>query len=828
MNAWAKRGLQAAFFTGGMLALGTGIASATECCPDRPVPPLAASVSVPMHLCDNVVGTPVGPYTAPCTHWVLSSDQLTAVPAGMPVAAEVVEQYGRGNRGRANVMVPLDVSGNAFAMGGDAESSASSYHADYSMRPIRTDSSYGPFAGNAVAGDAAVPVVVTGNAGSALGTATSSSDTTTIASSGGGIETDGRGGPLSGNVFTEEVATPVQFSGNALAAPTGRSSVSGSQAVAAASGGDVHTAGDVGPLSGNVGGPGFAAPLQFNGNSIAWGGVAYSEADAYGQATAGGDAMTSGDPDRGAGYVVDPAVAQPASVSGNSIAWIARSQATGSQDAVAVAGAGAGAGKHRLLPGELTSAAEVVSLQAVDKEMAWLGNAESAYDGATSASAAGRHSETGRAAGRHHADHSDVSGATSELLLVADRTVRWLASATSAPVEDADAEAPGDVRAAAPTFGAEDTIGEVTSFADLTGITDGVTAGSTTELVGSTTESLFGLVDLGQDAPAPLLLPDGSIGRSDQEPATAPLATPGLDHLPLPGLENVVLLDGVPLHGVDDLNGLGLPAVGSIPEAPRFPDLGDLDRLLSPEPAPMPVEDTRLGTDDELPEPPRLGADELAGPLTSGLGLGGLGLGGLGLDGLGLDGLGLDGLGLDGLGLDGLGLDGLGLDGLGLDGLGLGGASRQGPADAGLPDASGLGLDGAGLPDASGLGLGSAGLPGPSGLGLDGAGLADPSRLGLDGAGLPDASGFGLGGAGLADPSRLGLGGPLPDLSSVADLPTAPIPPLMPSQAPVDSETPTEALPANDDTDPTGLLDGFGLGGFGSAAAPVTDLLGGS
>lgn len=44
---WAKRGVQAALVTGGMLAAGTGVASASGNCPDRPAPPLGESALSP-------------------------------------------------------------------------------------------------------------------------------------------------------------------------------------------------------------------------------------------------------------------------------------------------------------------------------------------------------------------------------------------------------------------------------------------------------------------------------------------------------------------------------------------------------------------------------------------------------------------------------------------------------------------------------------------------------------------------------------------------------------------------------------------------------------
>ncbi|GGI83141.1 hypothetical protein GCM10011581_20490 [Saccharopolyspora subtropica] len=47
MQTWAKRGVQAALVTGGMLAVGTGVAAASETCPERPTAPLGESVLPP-------------------------------------------------------------------------------------------------------------------------------------------------------------------------------------------------------------------------------------------------------------------------------------------------------------------------------------------------------------------------------------------------------------------------------------------------------------------------------------------------------------------------------------------------------------------------------------------------------------------------------------------------------------------------------------------------------------------------------------------------------------------------------------------------------------
>lgn len=78
MQNWAKRGLQTALVTGGMLMLGTGIASAQENVdPDRPASPLDGSVTVPVDVGNNAVGTPFGQYDGPEHQEEYSTKQVT-------------------------------------------------------------------------------------------------------------------------------------------------------------------------------------------------------------------------------------------------------------------------------------------------------------------------------------------------------------------------------------------------------------------------------------------------------------------------------------------------------------------------------------------------------------------------------------------------------------------------------------------------------------------------------------------------------------------------------------------------------------------------------
>ena len=451
MNAWAKRGLQAAVFTGGMLALGAGIASANECCPDRPTPPLAASLSVPVHICDNVVGAPGGPYATPCVDQTLSTDDVLAKagpllaptgPAALPIRAGLADRVLRGNRGHINVVVPLDVSGNALAAAGQAYAASSSGVAYHRPDPVYTDGSAGPLAGNVVAADWVAPVAFTGNAGSVLGSAGADSTTSTDASSGGDVYTDGVGGPVSGNVLTPAFATPVQFSGNALAAPGGTAAAGGSQSVGATAGGDAGTTGEGSPLSGNVGSGPLALPVQFNGNAIAWGGRAQSQARAVADATAAGDVVSNGSQTEGSGNIAAPAVAGPAAIAGNAISGVGRAQTAGTQQTTATAGGDYGtSGRHGVLAGNIASPAGAVPAQALGNGVAWIGKSDAAYADSTASTAGGKHSTTGNGGlGAGHVASVPVAGPAQ----IASNGVIWMAGTSTDGSTDTQTTAGGD------------------------------------------------------------------------------------------------------------------------------------------------------------------------------------------------------------------------------------------------------------------------------------------------------------------------------------------------------------------------------------------------
>jgi hypothetical protein len=330
MQTWAKRGLQTALVTGGLLMLGTGIASANENVnPDRPASPIDGGAGIGLHMDNNVVGTPLGQVQAPAVDRTVGTDGVTgAVPAPLPGA----------NRGRADIVVPVDISGNAVAAGGDARTANESTQTVDQPDPVFAGWGPGSAADNVVAVNHAAPVQVTGNAVSLVGNATSVNDATQSATTGGDISTDGAGRTLAGNVIAEQGATPVQVDGNAVAAG-GQARTYSTTASDARSNGSLGTSGDGGTASGNVGGVPLAVPVEVTHQAVS--GIGIGNADAAGQNTVtaqGGDSnlstphgasyvRTDGDPSTLSGNVASPGAADPVALACNAISAVGNTNA---------------------------------------------------------------------------------------------------------------------------------------------------------------------------------------------------------------------------------------------------------------------------------------------------------------------------------------------------------------------------------------------------------------------------------------------------------------------------------------------------------------------
>ncbi|HEU5473093.1 MAG TPA: hypothetical protein VFV67_20800 [Actinophytocola sp.] len=387
MHTWAKCGLQTALVTGGLLMLGTGIAAADEdVSPDRRVPALDGGLAVPVTMRNNAVGTPLGPVHAP------ELTREVAVHPAEPVGAG-------GNRVNGDLVVPVDVSGNAVAVGGDAAVVNESGRHARVARPVRTAAG-GPLDGNVVDADWAVPVQVTGNAVGAFGRAGSVSTAGQQAAATGDIETDGRGRPLAGNVVAGQGATPVQVTGNAVSALGGATTWSDASSAGAA-GGWLRTSGDRGAVAGNVAAVPLAVPVHANGNAVGVAGGSRSRARAGSAARAGDDGRidrparpayvrTSGAGGLLSGNVADPSAAGPVS------AQCAAGTLAGGSAADCATGSGAGAGgvvqtdgTRSTGSGGVVGPAFAVPAEAFGNALAAGGQAASRHRGATDARAGG-------------------------------------------------------------------------------------------------------------------------------------------------------------------------------------------------------------------------------------------------------------------------------------------------------------------------------------------------------------------------------------------------------------------------------------------------------
>ncbi|HEY2062965.1 MAG TPA: PE-PGRS family protein, partial [Amycolatopsis sp.] len=302
MQTWAKRGLQTALVTGGLLMLGTGIASADENVnPDTPASPLDLNVTVPIDTSNNAIGTPLGQYDVPAFKTELSTKPVTEAVKGALASAKSPAGAGdltdslpkadgprdltpthdafKGNKVSGDVVVPIQIVDNAVGVIGDAKVDGSSHEQNYSHnQDIATSGKDSGLAGNVVALDWALPVQLAGNGvGVAGGSgAVHGGSAYQSASETGNIDTTGKGSGLSGNVVAGQFATPVQVTGNAISYLLGNAYSSYAADTSATSGGSMLSSGKGGAGTGNVVGAPIALPVKFNGNA---GGVWGSDAD---------------------------------------------------------------------------------------------------------------------------------------------------------------------------------------------------------------------------------------------------------------------------------------------------------------------------------------------------------------------------------------------------------------------------------------------------------------------------------------------------------------------------------------------------------------------
>ncbi|MFD0205359.1 MULTISPECIES: chaplin family protein [Saccharothrix] len=399
MQTWAKRGLKTALVTGGLLMLGTGIASAQENVnPDAKPNPLDAKVRVPVDVDHNNLGTPVGNHDLPAIHHEISTPSAAdrpirelAGPANPLVRSAQERLTGvdtsgltRGNTADADVVVPVNACGNAIAAGGDAYSEAVCVQSASSTGEIRRDGSYGTLAGNVAHGAAAVSPQVNGNAVAVLANAESRATSYQRAVAGDNVKTSGQDGSLSGNIAAVQGALPAPVTNNAVAAGGNAYSEATSSNDARAAG-SLSTTGDRSTGGGNVLGAPIAPVVAVTGNGVGAAGNAETVTENRASSDAGTThrdrtdlpmwSATSGNGGTLAGNVAQPAFAGPVAAGDNTLAGAGNARVTNAMAHDAEAGGHSyTAGQDSVLSGNFADTPVALPVSGAGNALSGVGN----------------------------------------------------------------------------------------------------------------------------------------------------------------------------------------------------------------------------------------------------------------------------------------------------------------------------------------------------------------------------------------------------------------------------------------------------------------------
>ncbi|MCO1579484.1 hypothetical protein M8C13_27410 [Crossiella sp. SN42] len=471
MHIWAKRGLKTVLVTGGLLALGTGVASAGEN-PDAESTPLGASVTLPIHLDNNAVGTALGEVDLPPAHSEAISVDTRKILPKLPFGGAATEagksvklpQLGgksktatkaddapklgeadllRANQIHADAVIPVVIEGNAIAATGDADVENVSEYSYSKPELVVTNGDKGSIAGNVVDVDGVVPVLISGNAIAAAGHAEAQSVSMLEAQSGGDVETSGKDSSLSGNGVVVPLAVPVQLTGNAISGAAGVADTDNESAIAADAGGNVDTDGEGSTLGGNIAHAQGALPVELNNNAL--GVFPVNNSNATGSTTAdavaGGDSVTSGYDSGIGGNLITPNVAGPVTVAGNALAWGGLSDSVSDSTSTAQTGGMLMTnGDESTGGGNIVDAAIAEPVQVLGNSGGWVSNTDAQHTQVTESVAGGDAFTNG--------DNSLVGGIIGSAPLTLPAEVSaisggWIANADSAASTDTTTDAGG-------------------------------------------------------------------------------------------------------------------------------------------------------------------------------------------------------------------------------------------------------------------------------------------------------------------------------------------------------------------------------------------------
>ncbi len=310
---------------------------------------------------------------------------LLAVGAGVAYADNTTSGdsgTGSGSQAVIGANLPITLGGNAISVLGDSSSSGSSATppAPGSAPSGTTNGNVSLLGGTQALVDAQAPVTVSGNAISVVGDSGSASSmvgsgspagATGSASSDGSGTTSGNDSTLGGTQVLGGASAPVTVTGNAISA-AGDSTSTGSVAGQSAAGsgstdptGGATTSGDNSTLGGTQVVPDVTAPVTATGDAISVIGDSSSSGASTGGASTGPGTgsvggvdtgipgvTTSGVGGTGSGTQIAPVVSAPVTVGGNAVSVIGNSSTTPSTP-----GSGGSVGGVDTFPPTTTTAA---------------------------------------------------------------------------------------------------------------------------------------------------------------------------------------------------------------------------------------------------------------------------------------------------------------------------------------------------------------------------------------------------------------------------------------------------------------------------------------
>lgn len=402
MRIWAKRGIQAALVTGGMIALGTGVANAGGCdatCPPQPHGSVDGSapagllsgpgVDVPIHAANNKIGTPLGEIAPPPIH----NEQIKTGPLGKLVPPLKVLPPGHplsGSTVPVDGMVPIDISGNAIALLGDVETTNESEYWYHRPNAVTTNGDNGTLTGIIAGITGYVPTQITGNAIGVGATAKTQNSALMVVHGGGDWETSGQKGALNGIIAAIRQSLPVGFNNNAIAG-LGNAETDGCTTDIGRIDGGLKSDGTQSTGGGTIADFSHGHPVGLNAGSYSAAGNAKSHSHDTGIAevgtplpsrTGGEYVLTEGRGGVLSGLVAQPTLALPCELCGDAVTVGGNADASGSKTKLSTASPGPikTGGEDSVGSGQVAQVPVTLPHGLTSTSAAGLGNATAEYD----------------------------------------------------------------------------------------------------------------------------------------------------------------------------------------------------------------------------------------------------------------------------------------------------------------------------------------------------------------------------------------------------------------------------------------------------------------